>query len=288
MTREGSAFAPFTPSDVDPLPLHEVPRQADTRFLIVQRAHRKAGIEKAQKAVETLMQNPNARYKVQAWMEKNFIYEELADWALQAKKEKKEFNETHTKYYRGAFTEWEAFMKQPSITGANLQQRPVQEIYFSGYFYAARIRFKLGAFDPEIKDRQRLINGAANSIYRLETAKQKIGWEIAGPMFMELLKDKEYDQLKKAYEALKKGSSLSPPRREWQNARAGETSPGGTEAISQGRQPLELATPSPEPRRGESDRPCLRATVALPGLGEMVGHPPGACAPGYWLTPLRG
>src|SRR5690242_9513268 len=52
MTREGSAFAPFTPRDVDPLPLHKVSRQSDTRFLIVQRAHRKAGIEKAQKAVK--------------------------------------------------------------------------------------------------------------------------------------------------------------------------------------------------------------------------------------------
>ena len=117
-------------------------------------------------------------------MEKNFILED-------------------TQRYRAAYVEWLAFMKQPSIGGDNLANRDVQKIFYPAYFYTARTEYKMATLDPGIKDRQKFIDGAARMIIKLEFSKTKVGWEIAGPMFQELLKEKEYEQLKKAYDHLK-------------------------------------------------------------------------------------
>ncbi len=66
-----------------------------------------------------------------------------------------------------------------------------------------------------------------------------------------------------------------------------EDSPGGTAARSQGREPLELSVyEAGKPRRGDSNflQGCFRPSGALIELA-MV---PGAGAPGYALSPLRG
>jgi hypothetical protein len=140
----------------------------------------KESLEQSEKAIEALMKHPNGRYKTQAWMEKNFILEDK-------------------QRYRAAYVEWNEFMKQPGLK--NLQDKAVQKIFFTGYFYTARTGYKMATLDPGIKDRQKFINGAANMIIKLEKSKE--GWEIAGPMFDELLKEKDSERLKKAYDALK-------------------------------------------------------------------------------------
>src|SRR5207253_3226379 len=108
------------------------------------------------------------------------------------------------KICRQAFLGWSEFMSLPALTRANLQKKEIQKIYFTAYFHSARARFNMAVHDPEIKDRQKFIDSAARAIYNLEMAKTKVGWEIAGPMFQELLMDKDYDQLNSAYHQLKK------------------------------------------------------------------------------------
>ncbi len=163
----------------------------------------KDSLDNAAKAADALIKHDNARYKIQAKMEKNLILEEQ-------------------QRYREAWAEWSAFMKIPSIGGNNLTDKNIQKIYFPAYFYNARTLYKVATLDPKIKDRQKLIEAAANMIIKLEYAKSKDGWEIAGPMFQELLKEKDAEQLKKVYDVLKagkKGASLSDSPRDAQEPR---------------------------------------------------------------------
>jgi hypothetical protein len=152
----------------------------------------KESLEKAEKAIETLMKHPNARYKIQAWMEKNFILED-------------------TQRYRAAYVDWgKKFMTQPAL--ANRQDKDVQKIYFTGYYYIVRTGYKMATLDPDIKDRQKFIDGAARMIINLEFSKSREGWQIAGPMFQELLMEKESERLKKAYDHLKQMQSRPPQK----------------------------------------------------------------------------
>ena len=155
----------------------------------------KESLEKAEKALQALIANPNARYKIQAMMEKNFLLEDAQK-------------------YIEAYNEWQKVLK---MTGGNLSDPNAQKIYFPSYFYSIRVVFKMGAFDPRIKNRQKYIDFAANNIVRLETQVSREGWDLTGHMYKELLKDKDAELLKKAYDALKatkKGASLRDPRSE--------------------------------------------------------------------------
>jgi hypothetical protein len=104
--------------------------------------------------------------------------------------------------FREAYAEWAKFMKIPGISGANLADVKVQKIWFTAYFYQTRTLYKTALHDKDIKDRPKLIAGAAKSIVDLES-KSQTGWKIAGPMFEEFFKEAESDQLKKAYDKLK-------------------------------------------------------------------------------------
>jgi hypothetical protein len=129
-------------------------------------------------------------------MEKNFLLED-------------------SQKYIESYTEWQKVLK---MTGGDLSDPNAQKIYFPAYFHYTRVLFKMGAFDPRIKNRQKFIDAAAANIIRLEYGNTKIGWELTGKMYQELLKDKDSELLKKAYDALKaarKGASLRDPHSEF-------------------------------------------------------------------------
>lgn len=157
----------------------------------------KESLELAVKAAQAMIEHPNVRYKIQAMMEKNFIYEEQ-------------------QLYRQAYIEWQKFLAIPSISGKNLADPNIQKIFYPGYFYYARTCYRMAIHDTKIMNRQKFIDSAAGMLIKLEKTKE--AWPIVEPMVIELLKEKDSEQLKKAYDALKpapakKGSSLSDPRR---------------------------------------------------------------------------
>ena len=156
----------------------------------------KESFKTAESAADTLIKHPNAKYKLQATMEKNFLAED------------------QTKY-RIAAAGWQAFMKTPGLV-TNLDKKEVQQLYFPGYFYYIRTLYRTGILDPDIKDRPKMITGAARMILNLENAKTKAGWEIVAPLINEYLKEKEAEPLKKEYEKLKgvKSSALVVPLRD--------------------------------------------------------------------------
>lgn len=65
------------------------------------------------------------------------------------------------------------------------------------------------------------------------------------------------------------------------------SSRGATTGNSQGRKPLGKVGSSEEPRSGGRGA-AFSITFAAPRLSKRVDRGPGACAPGYFLTPLRG
>lgn len=149
-----------------------------------------ASLQKAEKLADAMVKHDNARYKIQAMMEQNFILEDHKKWVE-------------------AYQAWQKFLQNPSISGENLRNPEVQKIYFPGYFYYTRAMYKMGILDPRIKKPQTFIDAAAKNIIKLETAKTKQGWEIAGPLFFKYFKEKEAEQLKKAYDAL----APAPPKK---------------------------------------------------------------------------
>ncbi len=142
-------------------------------------------LKTAEKEVNDLIANKNARFQLQAMMEKNLLLEDA-------------------QRYREAFIGWQAFLKTPAISGPNLARPEVQRIYFPAYFNYVRCYFKIAHLDPKITDRPKMYTSAAKMVVNLEFSKTKEGWGIAGPMFLELFKDKEYEPLKKEYDNLKK------------------------------------------------------------------------------------
>jgi hypothetical protein len=140
-----------------------------------------------------LLKHPNARFIPYAKMEKNYILEDQQKYA-------------------GAFLAWQGFLKplQPQLA-----KPEVQKIYFPGYFYMTRTLYKTATLDPTIKDRPKLINAAAQNIIKLEYSRSPEGWNLVGPMFEDLLKEKESAPLKKEYDRLKalqpKKTSMNAP-----------------------------------------------------------------------------
>ncbi|MSQ93037.1 MAG: hypothetical protein EXR98_00605 [Gemmataceae bacterium] len=150
----------------------------------------------AEKVASDLIANKNSRFQIQAMSEKNLLLEDV-------------------QRYREAFLGWQAFMKNPSISGVNLNRPEVQKIYFPAYFNYVRCYYKIATLDPKITDRPKMIASGAKLIVNLEFSKTPEGWNVAGPLFQELFKDKEYEPLKKEYDRqkkerldLKKGAAL--------------------------------------------------------------------------------
>jgi len=112
--------------------------------------------------------------------------------------------------YIEAYLEWQKLLETLRPLAPN-----GQETYFTCYFYYARTCYMMAIHDSRIKNRQKFVDAAAQMILKLEYAKNKDGWEIAGPMFQELLDKKDSNQLKKSYEAQKerrlKGTSFNEP-----------------------------------------------------------------------------
>ncbi len=162
----------------------------------------KDSLTAAEKVADTVLKHPSAAFKIQAMIEKNLLLEDQQK-------------------FREAYLQWQQFMKLPPLQ--NLGNADVQKVYFTGYFYNARTLYKVATLDPLIKDRPKLVNAAATMIVNLEFAKTKQGWEIAGPLFRDLLKEEK--QLADAYEKakaarLKTGSRFDMPRNVWTGQRA--------------------------------------------------------------------
>lgn len=64
-----------------------------------------------------------------------------------------------------------------------------------------------------------------------------------------------------------------------------DTSPVGTAGCSQGREPLVYVASAPKAPEGRQER---NTPFAPPGLRDRSSRLPGARAPGYSLSPLRG
>lgn len=142
-------------------------------------------LKAAEKAAQEIIDNKKARFQIQAMSEKNLMLED-------------------SQRYREAFLGWQAFMKTPAISGPALARPEVQRIYFPAYFNYVRVYYKIATLDPKITDRPKMISGAAKLIVNLEFSKTPAGWQVAGPMFQEMLKEKEYEPLKKEYDRQKK------------------------------------------------------------------------------------
>jgi hypothetical protein len=154
----------------------------------------KESLKTAEAAADTLLKHPNAKYKLQAMMEKNFLLEDQEN-------------------YRAAYIEWsQKFMKMPSLK--NLSDKEVQKIYFNGYFYMVRTCFEMAENDKTLKNPAAFVTSAANQIFKLENSKSREGWDLVGPKFMDLLNDPKNIKLKKEYDKLKSAptKTSSSPR----------------------------------------------------------------------------
>jgi hypothetical protein len=149
----------------------------------------KESLKQAEDAAKKIIGNKDAKYIIQAMMERNFLVEDQ-------------------ERYREAYGGWAGLLKMPALV-SNLAKPEVQKIYFPAYYHATRTLFLVAVRDKDIKDRPKLITGAANNIIKLENSKSKEGWSIAGPMFMELFKDPDYEKLYKEYQRLKGGKTSS-------------------------------------------------------------------------------
>jgi hypothetical protein len=158
----------------------------------------KDSLKTAEDTTKKILADPTAKFQLQAMMEKANILEDQ-------------------QRYREAYGEWTKILKMPSLAN-NLAKKEVQNIYFPAYFYSVRTLYKTAVFDKDIKDRQKLIEGCAKLILKLENSKSREGWQITEPLFKEYFKDADADKLKKEYDRLKalegKGSSLWNPRRD--------------------------------------------------------------------------
>ena len=82
-------------------------------------------------------QSENAKFQIQAMMEKNYLVEDQAAIGR-------------------PYGEWAKFLKMPSLTN-NLSKPEVQKIYFPGYYHATRTLFLVAILDKALKDPQKLI-----------------------------------------------------------------------------------------------------------------------------------
>ena len=132
---------------------------------------------------KTLLESPNARFKIQAMMEKNYLLEEQ-------------------QRFLEALAGWQGSMKN---TQGQLADKDAQKIYFTAYFQTSRALYKVATLESRIKkeDRPKHITTAANMMVRLEYTKGKEGWQIVEPMFKDFVKEKDAYAYKAEYDRLK-------------------------------------------------------------------------------------
>ncbi len=235
-------------------------------------------LKTAEAVCNTMLKHPNVKYKLQAQMERNYLYED-------------------TQRYRQAVVEWGGLMK--ALSG-QLGDKEARKIYFTAYYYNARTLYKTAMYDPMIKDKQKLITASANAILKLEYTKNKDGtnegWDIVRPLWEEFIKDRENKTLKEEYEKLKSlrpKSALERPRPVYAGQPDGSRSiaafgwpesrplpaPEGRQPIASGASHWTLSKPEPSPEGAtescgwSDDRPSrAQSTFTLS---------PGSCDPGY-------
>jgi hypothetical protein len=143
----------------------------------------KESFAKADSLIKTLLEAPNARFKIQAMMEKNHLLEE-----------QQRFGE--------ACKGWQGIMKS---TQGQTADKDVRKIYFTAYFHEARTLYRVGMLDATIKKdvRPKYVTAAATRMIRLEYTKGQEGWQIIEPLFKQFLYEKESVDFKKEYDRLK-------------------------------------------------------------------------------------
>jgi hypothetical protein len=141
--------------------------------------------EAANKVYVGIMNHPNSRAQLAAKKEQIHIYED---------------RET----YGPAIKLWKDFMDSLQRTGRLGQEKKLQEVYFDAYYHNALCFYKHSQLPKVIKDgkEQLYLNNAASLIYRLETSRDNLGWQLIGPRFLNYMQNEK--KLKDAYEALKK------------------------------------------------------------------------------------
>jgi hypothetical protein len=140
--------------------------------------------EGANKVYVRLLNHPNGRLIWSAKKEQIHIYEEKES-------------------YGTAIKLWKGFMDDLQRAGIG-QDKDMQNKYFEAYYYSALCYYKHSQLQKTIKDGKSdtYLTYAAQQIYRLETSRDPLGWQIAGPRFVALMEREK--KLKAAYEVAKK------------------------------------------------------------------------------------
>ncbi len=137
-------------------------------------------LKSALDVLDKLYKHPNSKNQFLANMEKNQIWEEQGAYAACIKA-------------------WKAVVDNQNLRNqAAKGDADAKRLYFSAYFYQTRVTYKYGAYDAKVKNGQAFIDLAAKAALKLQFASSADGWEIAGPMYLALIRDEE--PFRKAYE----------------------------------------------------------------------------------------
>ena len=139
-------------------------------------------LELANKLLYRLLTHPNARGQVLAEKERIHVVEESGR-------------------YGPAINLWDKFLKNPAVKSRLGDDQNTKEMYFDAYYHYAYCAYRYSQ-DPKAKSAKTWLRRAADSIVRLEKAKDNEGWQLIGPRFQELLENEpplraQYEQLKK-------------------------------------------------------------------------------------------
>ncbi len=142
---------------------------------------------KALQVVSRWLTHPKALFQMPyATMEKNFILEDDGK-------------------YGAATLGWNQFMK--GLQRQIADNPKMKQYYFEGYFYGTRTLFKYAVFDPQCKNKEKVVEAAAKRILDLEFSKSRDGWDAVGERFQELLRQEPV--LNEAYQRLKKNRAVA-------------------------------------------------------------------------------
>lgn len=161
-------------------------------------AKNKDDFVKAKKVLDRIVSHKNGRQQLLAEMENLHILEDLGLFS------------TASKGWTGIMNN-PGLKKQLATPPANQDEAKrhqlAKELYFEAYYQNAWCVFKYSRAKktPEAPDvAKKYLALAANSILRLENAKNPEGWSIVGGRFQELMRNEP--MLQAAYEELKKGT----------------------------------------------------------------------------------
>jgi hypothetical protein len=163
--------------------MNELRNYWTVRLDYVQELRRGKEYEPALKVIGDWLNHPQALLQYYAMKEKNLILEDMGKFGA-------------------ATLGWNEFMKSLAPRANDASAPQLKRLYFEGYFFGTRTLVKYAQNDPKVKNKDSLIQTAAKRIVDLEFAKARDGWEIAGPMFEQLLPSEP--ELKTAYDKLKK------------------------------------------------------------------------------------